>query len=131
MPAQAAGWNNRLQTSWRLRRFQQTERRNVPTWPIGGYMTSRAPLRLTLIGRFSLWQGSQEFGIATSGQRLIALLALRNRAVGRLHVAGTLWPDYPTERSLADLRTALWRVNQASQPVIATTPSLLRLDTGI
>src|SRR5436305_15080824 len=36
MPAQAAGWNNRLQTSWRLRRFQQTERRNVPTWPIGG-----------------------------------------------------------------------------------------------
>ncbi len=131
MLAQAAGWNDRLQASWRLRRFQQTERRNLLAWPIGGYMTSRTPLRLTLIGRFSLWQGSQELGIATSGQRLIALLALQNRAVGRLHVAGTLWPDYPTERSLADLRTALWRVNQASRPVIATTPSLLRLDTGI
>src|SRR6266576_2042710 len=121
MLAQAAGWNDRLQASWRLRRFQQTERRNLLAWPIGGYMTSRTPLRLTLIGRFSLWQGSQELGIATSGQRLIALLALQNRAVGRLHVAGTLWPDYPTERSLADLRTALWRVNQASRPVIATT----------
>jgi DNA-binding SARP family transcriptional activator len=46
-------------------------------------------------------------------------------------VAGTLWPDYPTERSLADLRTALWRVNQASEQVIAATPSLLQLDIGV
>ena len=88
-------------------------------------MASRVPLRLTLIGGFALWRGSQELGIATSGQRLIALLALRDRPVGRLHVAGTLWPDYSTERSLADLRTTLWRVNQSSEQVIAATPSFL------
>jgi DNA-binding SARP family transcriptional activator len=84
-----------------------------------------------LIGGFALWRGGQELGIAASGQRLIALLALRDRPVGRLHVAGTLWPDYSTERSLAVLRTALWRVNQASEQVIAATPSSLRLDAGI
>jgi DNA-binding SARP family transcriptional activator len=94
-------------------------------------MTPRAPLRLTLIGGFALWRGSQELGIATSAQRLIALLALSDRTVGRLHVAGTLWPDYPTERSLADLRTTLWRVNQSSEQVIAATPSFLRLDADI
>jgi DNA-binding SARP family transcriptional activator len=94
-------------------------------------MAPRTPLRLTLIGRFALWRDGQELGIAASGQRLIALLALRDRPVGRLHVAGTLWPDYSTERSLADLRTALWRVNQAIRQVIAATPTLLRLDADI
>jgi DNA-binding SARP family transcriptional activator len=94
-------------------------------------MAPSVPLRLTLIGRFALWRGSRELGITTSGQRLIALLALKDRPVGRLHVAGTLWPDYATERSLADLRTALWRVNQSSDQVIAATPSLLTLDATI
>jgi len=94
-------------------------------------MAPRVPLRLTLIGGFALWRGSQELGIATSGQRLIALLALRDRPVGRLHVAGTLWPDYSTERSLADLRTTLWRVNQSSEQVVAATPSFLGLGADI
>jgi DNA-binding SARP family transcriptional activator len=90
-------------------------------------MGQKAPLRLMLLGRFALWLGSEELGIAASGQRLIALLALMDRPVGRLHVAGTLWPDYPTERSLADLRTTLWRVNQSTERVIAASPSLVRL----
>jgi DNA-binding SARP family transcriptional activator len=94
-------------------------------------MASRVPLRLTLIGGFALWRGSQELGIATSGQRLIALLALEDRPVGRLHVAGTLWPDYSTERSLADLRTTLWRVKQSKEHVIAATPSFLGLNDSI
>lgn len=94
-------------------------------------MAPQMPLRLTLIGRFVLWRGSQQLEIAASGQRLIALLALRARPVGRLHVVATLWPDFPTERSLAGLRTALWRVNQSSQQVIVATPSLLRLDDNI
>jgi len=87
--------------------------------------------RLTLIGRFALRRGGQELGIAASGQRLIALLALRDRPIGRLHVAGTLWPDCATERSLADLRTTLWRVNQSSNQLITATPSFLGLDAGI
>ena len=94
-------------------------------------MAPETPLRLSLIGGFALWRGGREFGIATSGQRLIALLALRDRPVGRIHVAGTLWPDYPAERSLADLRTALWRVNQNSCQVIDATPSFLRLAADI
>jgi len=91
----------------------------------------RVPLQLTLIGGFALQRGSQELGIATSGQRLIALLALKDRPVGRLQVADTLWPHYSTERSLADQRTTLWRVNQSNEQVIAATPSFLGLDTGI
>jgi DNA-binding SARP family transcriptional activator len=94
-------------------------------------MAQGGSLRLTLMGRFALWLGKRELEIATGSQRLIALLALRDRPVGRLHVAATLWPDFPTERSLAGLRTALWRVNQAGQQVIAATPSVLKLDDNI
>jgi DNA-binding SARP family transcriptional activator len=97
----------------------------------GGDMVPRVPLRLALVGGFALWGGNQELGIATRGQRLIALLALRDRPVGRLHVAGTLWPDYSAERSLADLRTTLWRVNQCSEQVIVATPLVLGLDADI
>lgn len=112
-------------------RSGEMERCSCPTRPGGGNMATRMPLRLTLIGGFALWRGSQELGVAASGQRLIALLALRGRPVGRLCVAGTLWPDYPTERSLADLRTTLWRINLSSRQVIVATPLLLELEAGI
>lgn len=94
-------------------------------------MALRTPLRLTLIGGFALRRGSRELRIAISGQRLIAFLALSDRPVGRLRVAGTLWPDYSTERSLANLRTTLWRVNQSGGQVIAATPSFLWLDAEV
>jgi DNA-binding SARP family transcriptional activator len=94
-------------------------------------MARGTSLRLTLMGRFALWRGTQEIAVAASGQRLIALLALRDSPVGRMHVAGTLWPDYPTERSLAVLRTTLWRVNQSGEQLVVATPSLLSLGTGL
>jgi DNA-binding SARP family transcriptional activator len=94
-------------------------------------MASEASLRLTLMGRFALWRGSQELGVPVSGQRLIALLALQDRSVRRLDVAAALWPDCSVERSLAVLRTTLWRVNRVSERVIAATPSLLSLKPGI
>jgi DNA-binding SARP family transcriptional activator len=94
-------------------------------------MDPRVPLRLALIGGFALRRGSQELGIPPSGQRLVALLALKDQPMGRLHVAGTLWPDYSTQRSLADLRTALWRVGQAGEHLIVASPSFLALGADI
>ena len=94
-------------------------------------MAQGTPLRLTLIGCFALRRGSQELQVAASGQRLVALLALRGNPVGRVQVASTLWPDYPQERSLATLRTALWRVNRSGGRLIVASPAALRLDAGI
>jgi DNA-binding SARP family transcriptional activator len=94
-------------------------------------MALKASFRLALLGGFSLSAGSRTIELAASGQRLIALLALRDRPAARLYVAGTLWPDYPTERSLADLRTTLWRLNQAGEPIVEATHSCLRLGEHI
>jgi len=101
-----------------------------PEWQTPSSREPEAPLRITLLGGFGLWRGDHELTIASSGQRLLALLGLRERPVRRLHVAGTLWPDYSTERSLADLRTALWRVKQSGARVVSTTPSVLGLRPG-
>jgi DNA-binding SARP family transcriptional activator len=94
-------------------------------------MTPALPLQLTLMGGFVLRRGDQEIKVAVGGQRLITLLALRNRRMGRLTVARTLWPDYPGGRSAAILRTALWRVNQAGGQPIRATPSALSLEVGV
>ena len=85
------------------------------------------PLRLKLLGGFVLIRDSEQIELPMSAQRLIALLALRERSLARAYVADVLWPDYSTERSFANLRTALWRANQCRPPVVATTRERLCL----
>ena len=60
------------------------------------------PLRLRLLGGFTLLQGREEIVLPTSAQRVVALLALRDRPLSRGHLARVLWPDCSAERSLAD-----------------------------
>ena len=78
------------------------------------------PMRLTLLGGFGLLKGREEVVLPPSAQRLVALLALRGRPLGRAYLAGVLWSEYPVKRSMADLRTALWRANHAGVPVVST-----------
>jgi DNA-binding SARP family transcriptional activator len=85
------------------------------------------PLRLMLLGGFTLLRGTEEIVLPMSAQRLIALLALGGRPLSRTYLAGVLWPDYSAVRSLADLRTALWRANHAHVPVVAASGMCLRL----
>lgn len=94
-------------------------------------MALGGPLRLALLGRFSLMRGDLEIEIAAGGQRLVALLALRDCPVTRQHVAGNLWPEYSTERALADLRTTLWRVNQSDERIVTATTARLGLRADI
>jgi DNA-binding SARP family transcriptional activator len=66
-----------------------------------------------------------------ASERLVAFLALRNRAVHRLKVAGSLWPDASDEQSLANLRSALWRLNGPSHDALAVEPKTLGLKEDI
>jgi DNA-binding SARP family transcriptional activator len=94
-------------------------------------MASSTPLRLALLGGFLLQKGNREIVIAASGQRLIALLALHRRPLTRLRAAGTLWPEFSTKRSLADLRTTLWRVNQSGEAIVTASHSSVALSANI
>lgn len=88
-------------------------------------------LRLKLLGGFALLHDSDEIALPLSAQRLVALLALRDRRLSRAYLAGLLWPDCSAERSLADLRTALWRANRTCTPVIAVAGVCLSLRSDV
>lgn len=88
------------------------------------------PVQLKLLGSFAL-TGTEGAEFPMSVQRLVALLALRERPLSRAYLAATLWPDYPPERSLADLRTAVWRANRCSARIIVTAGMRLRLNSQV
>lgn len=85
------------------------------------------PLRLTLLGGFTLMRGSEDIDLPLSAQRLVVLLAMRERPLSRIYLAGVLWPNRPAERALADLRTALWRANHSGLSLVASTGMRLHL----
>ena len=62
---------------------------------------------LALLRSFELRRGGDRVRLPLSAQRLVALLALRNRALHRVYVAGTLWLDASEERAGSNLRTTV------------------------
>jgi DNA-binding SARP family transcriptional activator len=73
---------------------------------------------LRLLDRFELRSGERVIPITIGPQRLVTFLALNNRLLQRGHVAGTLWPDVPTDRANANLRASIWRIPAACRPII-------------
>jgi len=94
--------------------------------------SSAAPLRISLLGRFDLVDGAgASIPLANGTQRLLSLLALRDRIVHRASVAGALWPDVSESRAHASLRSALLRVPNAARSVVAVSDAELALAEGV
>jgi DNA-binding SARP family transcriptional activator len=88
-------------------------------------------VRLVLLGGFELRAGDRPLHLPLSAQRLLAFLALHDRPLSRLFVAGSLWPDTAEARSCANLRSALWRVHQPGASLIRSTAQHLKLDPDV
>jgi DNA-binding SARP family transcriptional activator len=82
---------------------------------------------LALLDAFELRLAGEPVSLPPSAQRLLALLALHERPLRRLHVAGTLWLDTPEERASANLRSSLWRLNRPGPRLVEATSLQLRL----
>ncbi len=80
-------------------------------------------LRLTLIGGFELELDGEIVHLPLACQRLVAYLALHDRSLLRVHVAGKLWLDATEERSCANLRSALWRLRRPGPAVVEASTS--------
>ncbi|WP_219414416.1 AfsR/SARP family transcriptional regulator [Pseudonocardia nigra] len=87
-------------------------------------------LALTLLGGFALEVADEVVDVPAGAQRLVALLALRGRT-SRSRLAGTLWPETTEHRALASLRTAIWRVNQVADRLVACTSGTVDLGAGV
>src|SRR6476661_356383 len=70
-------------------------------------------------------------GVAHGSQRLLAFLALQDRATTRTAIAGTLWPEASEDHAHASLRSALSRLNGIKRTVVQVTAHELRLADGV
>lgn len=94
-------------------------------------MGPAATARITLLGGFRFFFGRTEVQLTEASERLVAFLALRDRAVHRLKVAGSFWPDASDKQSLANLRSALWRLEGPPHDALAVGPKSLGLKDDV
>jgi DNA-binding SARP family transcriptional activator len=94
----------------------------------GGRARSHAAPRLALLGAFGLSQEGREIPLPMPARRVLAFLALKDRAVLRDHVAEMLWLDSTQDRAAGSLRSALFKLRQAlCWELVETTCGRLKL----
>lgn len=87
-----------------------------------------APIELGLLGAFSLRvSGKPMPGLLPGSQRLLAFLALHDRPMSRVAVAGRMWPESSHERAGVSLRSALARLEPATRDAIILASAGLAL----
>ena len=84
-------------------------------------------VRLALLDAFELSEDDRVVPLPLSAQRLLAFLALHEHPLRRLYVAGVLWIDAREERALANLRSALWRLQAHGCAPVEASARELRL----
>jgi DNA-binding SARP family transcriptional activator len=91
-----------------------------------------APYCISVLGRFDLVDSrGASITVANGTQRLLALIALRDRVVHRTSIAGALWPDVSESHAHASLRSALLRIPDAVRSVVWVSDTELSLADGV
>ena len=94
-------------------------------------MSDEAVARVGLLQGFELFSEGELVTLPLSAQRVVAFLALHDRPVHRLYVAGTLWLNSTETKANACLRTALWRLRSPECHVVEATPTHLELAKNV
>jgi DNA-binding SARP family transcriptional activator len=66
-----------------------------------------------------------------TAQRLLAFLALQERPLVRVYVAGCLWPDASEAHASANLRSTLWRLHQPGCHLVNASDQHLQLSSAV
>lgn len=90
-----------------------------------------AAVQLGLLRGFELFACGRRIRLPLSAQRVVAFLALHDRPVQRLYVAGSLWLDSTETKANGCLRTALWRLRHPECPIVEATTTHLSLAEGV
>jgi DNA-binding SARP family transcriptional activator len=82
---------------------------------------------LALLDGFRLRHRGRTLRLQPGAQRLLAFLALHERPLHRLYVAGRLWTDSDQDHANASLRSTLWRLRLPGCLLVEATPSEMAL----
>jgi DNA-binding SARP family transcriptional activator len=87
--------------------------------------------RLRLLNGFQLRRGDEHLVLRPGSERLLAFLALADKAIERPSVAYRLWPEKTESRAIANLRSALWRIRRVATDLVETTTTHVRLHPAV
>ena len=89
-------------------------------------------VEISVLGTFGLRiDGVASGALSVGSQRLLAFLALHDRAVGRVAMAGTMWPDASDSKAGASLRSAVSRLEGATHDAVLVASAGLSLATTV
>jgi DNA-binding SARP family transcriptional activator/DNA-binding HxlR family transcriptional regulator len=88
-------------------------------------------IEMTMLDAFQLRFDGTPVDLSPGSQRLLVFLALRDRAIARIALAGTMWPDVSEVRAGDSLRSAIARLEPAARLAIKTSSTGLRLTEGV
>lgn len=91
--------------------------------------SSDQTMTLRLLGGFELARDGQLVTVSHNAQRLIALLAIKDRALERQAASSLLWPDTLPSKAMTNLRNTVWRLRRTCPGVIDTDRTRIGLVT--
>jgi DNA-binding SARP family transcriptional activator len=94
-------------------------------------LTEGAGLALRVLGGFEVCVGDRAVSLPANAQRVLGYLAVTGAESRREVLAAHLWSWTSQARAQANLRTALWRVRQASAQLITSKRDVVRLGVGV
>jgi DNA-binding SARP family transcriptional activator len=86
---------------------------------------------LSVLGGFNLSVSHRSIPLSSNAQRVLGFLAVSGSVQQRDVIAGQLWPTTTQDRAMANLRTALWRVRQASPRLVRASRSAVGLEAVV
>ncbi len=94
--------------------------------------SAAAHVEISLLGAFAIRIEGETVSVLSAGtQRILAYLAIHERSVTRLAMAGTMWPDVTEQHAGGSLRSALSRLDKPTKDSIRIASAGLRLDDEV
>jgi DNA-binding SARP family transcriptional activator len=84
-----------------------------------------------ILDHFRTLDGAVDIVLPTNAERIVAYLAVTDRAQPRDSIACTLWPDRSETEALATVRHALWRLNRGAPDLIERSGPYLSINAAV
>ncbi len=88
-------------------------------------------ITMSVLETFDLRVDGISADLSPGSQRLLVFLALRDRAIARIALAGTMWPDVSEGHAGDSLRSAISRLEASARAAIRSSSTGLRLADGV
>ena len=83
---------------------------------------------ISMLGGFDVYRDNQLLDLPPSCRRVVALAALKRRALPRAWMCLVLWPTARADRATARLRTTLWRLRPVgTEGLLVVTPQSIEI----